>query len=161
MIFVTLGTQKFQLNRLINALDTLVEKKILDQDAIIIQNGYSIPSKYCKSIKMISEKDFEYFVNKANIIICHGGTSSIIKGLIKGKKVIAIPRDHNFNEHVDDHQFEIVNVFQKKGFIESLIDVNDDSLKKCIEAVQRKTFIQYTQNKELANYVIENILEKR
>ena len=35
----------------------------------------------------------------------------------KGKKVIAVPRLHIYGEHVNDHQKEIVETYNKKGYI--------------------------------------------
>ena len=40
MIFITLGSQKFQFNRLLRAVDELIEKGVID-DTVFAQIGYS------------------------------------------------------------------------------------------------------------------------
>ena len=40
MIFITLGSQKFQFNRLLQAVDELIEKGVID-DEVFAQIGYS------------------------------------------------------------------------------------------------------------------------
>ena len=40
MVFITLGSQKFQFNRLLRAVDELIEKKVIQED-VFAQTGYS------------------------------------------------------------------------------------------------------------------------
>ena len=42
---------------------------------------------------------------------------SIITSLEKDKKVIAVARNHEYGEHVNNHQREIVDLFDKKGYL--------------------------------------------
>ena len=50
-------------------------------------------------------------MEKANIVITHGGTGAIIGAVKKGKKVIAVPRLAKYGEHVDDHQLQLIKQF--------------------------------------------------
>ena len=52
------------------------------------------------------------------MVICHGGTGSIITGLQNHCRVIAVPRRFQRGEHYDDHQFEIARAFAQRGLIE-------------------------------------------
>ena len=45
-------------------------------------------------------------VEKARIVITHGGPSSFLMVLQKGKIPIVVPRQKQFDEHVNDHQVE-------------------------------------------------------
>lgn len=47
MIFITLGSQKFQFDRLLKAVDELIERGII-QDEVFAQTGYStyVPNNY-------------------------------------------------------------------------------------------------------------------
>lgn len=40
-IFITLGSQKFQFNRLLIAVDKLCEKKVISGEDVFAQTGYS------------------------------------------------------------------------------------------------------------------------
>ena len=117
MIFVSLGSQKFQFNRLLMEIDYLIEDGTILEE-VIAQTGYSTyePKNY-KSIPFMSKPDFDQYVEDCRILITHGGTGAIVGALKKNKKVIAVPRLAKYGEHVDDHQTQIVDVFRQKGMI--------------------------------------------
>ncbi|MCM3786672.1 hypothetical protein M3231_27435 [Neobacillus mesonae] len=123
MILVTLGTQRFPFNRLLSALDDLVEKGSIVEE-VFAQVGHSTykPKNY-QYTKMISSNLMDEYVKRCSLIITHSGTSSIIGGLKEKKKVIVVPRQKEFGEHVDNHQIEIAQMFEKKGMIEAVYDV--------------------------------------
>ena len=125
MIFITLGSQKFQFNRLLKCVDNLVESKIIEEE-IFAQVGYSdyIPKHYSYK-KFLDRNDYMEKVNKCNLVITHGGTGAIIGAIKRGKKVIAIPRLKRFGEHVDDHQVQIVNQFNDMNLICGIMDTKN------------------------------------
>ena len=119
MILVTLGTQKQKMYRLLEALEKLDTK-----EEIIVQAGGSadFKSKKMKIFDFIDYDTMDNYIKKADLIITHGGTGSILTPLKYGKKVIAMPRLAKYEEHVNDHQTEITGVFSKEGYI---IEFND------------------------------------
>jgi putative glycosyltransferase len=108
MIFVTVGTHEQQFNRLIKEIDRLKEENLI-QDEVFIQTGYSnyVP-KYCKWEKLISYEKMNQFIEKADVIITHGGPATFMAVIAKGKNPIVVPRLKKFGEHVNDHQLEFV-----------------------------------------------------
>jgi UDP-N-acetylglucosamine transferase subunit ALG13 len=54
----------------------------------------------------------------ASIVVCHGGTGSLITALREGCHVIAMPRLAARGEHYDDHQEEITSAFATRGLIQ-------------------------------------------
>jgi UDP-N-acetylglucosamine transferase subunit ALG13 len=56
----------------------------------------------------------------ADLVICHGGTGSLITALREGCRVVALPRRFDLGEHYDDHQSEITEAFQARGLIVSV-----------------------------------------
>lgn len=121
-IFVTLGSQKFQFNRLLIALDELSKDKF----AIFAQIGYSDykPSNY-DFIDFLSRDEFSEKISQADMIITHAGTGAIISALKNNKPVLAVPRMSKYGEHVDNHQLEILNVFTDKNYIKGIIEIDD------------------------------------
>ena len=117
MIFITLGSQKFQFNRLLIEIDRLVEEGKITEE-LFAQIGYSDyePKNY-EYKKFLDRDEFSYIMDKCDKVITHGGTGAIIGAVKKGKKVIAIPRLAKYGEHVDDHQLQIVKQFNEMGFI--------------------------------------------
>ncbi|MDR4317677.1 glycosyltransferase 28 domain-containing protein [Niallia circulans] len=158
MIFVILGTQKFPMNRLIDEIDLLIERNVFAAEEVVIQSGYSKTSKFAKSFEIIKENDFDQYLANSSLVICHGGTSAIIKSLNLSKKVIVVPRLSKFNEHVDDHQKEIVNVLFQKGYIEMVEDIKE--LEHYVTKAYKTTYNKYNSNGELANVIVNYILNE-
>lgn len=117
-IFITLGSQKFQFNRLLKAVDELCEKGTVDAEDVFAQIGYSdyLPKNFSYK-KFLDRDEFSNEMEKANIVITHGGTGAIIGAVKKGKKVIAVPRLAKYGEHVDDHQLQLIKQFDDLNLI--------------------------------------------
>lgn len=104
MIFVTVGTHEQPFNRLVEYIDSLKKDGTITEE-VIIQTGYSTyEPKYCKWQKLFPYQEMIKFVGETRIVITHGGPSSFIMPLQIGKTPIVVPRRHEFNEHVNDHQ---------------------------------------------------------
>ena len=146
MIFVTLGSQKFQFNRLLIEVDRLIEDGKITEE-VFAQTGYSDykPKNY-KYKEFLDRDEFLDIMIKCNKVITHGGTGAIIGAVKQHKKVIAVPRLKKFNEHVDDHQLQIVNEFDKLNFIRSVINI--DELDKILNVVETINLDQYVSNTE-------------
>ncbi len=157
MIFVTLGSQKFQFNRLLKAVDKLVKDKIIT-DEVFAQTGYSDyePENY-KFKQFVDRDEFADVMKKADIIITHGGTGAIIGAVKKGKKVIAVPRLAKFGEHVDDHQLQLVEQFTEMNLI---CQCNDcERLGEALEYVKKTEFEKYVSNTDRIIKSIEDFIE--
>lgn len=125
MIFVTLGSQKFQFNRLLKAIDHQIEEGKIKGE-VFCQRGYSDYSPHHFSyVDFMNADDFQDQINECDLVIAHSGTGSIIKALKAGKKVIVVPRKEKFHEHVDDHQIQIAKMFEETGLILACYDEND------------------------------------
>lgn len=118
MIFVTVGTHEQPFNRLVECIDSLKKNGIIQED-VIIQTGYSTyEPKYCTWQKLYPYQDMIKLVDKARIVITHGGPSSFIMPLQVGKTPIVVPRRHEFDEHVNDHQVSFAKaVAERMGTI--------------------------------------------
>ena len=146
MIFVTLGSQKFQFNRLLKEIDRLVkEEKITDE--IFAQIGYSDYKPKNYNYKEFLDRDeFDDIMNKCDKVITHGGTGAIIGAVKREKKVVAIARLSRYGEHVDDHQLQIIDQFKEMNFIESIYGV--DELELVVTNISNVVFNKYTSNTE-------------
>ena len=156
MIFVTLGSQKFQFNRLLKKLDELVEQNKIT-DKICAQTGYSdyVPKNY-QSKQFYNRDEFAKMEERADIVITHGGTGAIIGAVKKGKKVIAVARLARYGEHVDDHQIQLLEQFEDMGIIEVCHDLED--LEKSYEKACQTSYKGYESNTEnIMNSIREKI----
>ena len=135
MIFISLGTQKFQLNRLLKEVDELIEKKCI-KDNVFAQIGHStyIPKNY-KWVNFLSQKEFEEKINGCDIFISHGGVGSITSGLKLNKKIIVYPRRMEYKEHVDNHQLEIAYKYKELGYCMCVDEQN--SIFDCLKEIDK------------------------
>lgn len=157
MIFVTLGSQKFQFNRLLKKLDEIVENGNI-KDEIFAQIGYSDykPKNY-KYKDFIDREQFKEIMAKSDIVIAHGGTGAIITAVKNGKKVIAIPRLAKYGEHVDDHQIQLVTEFESSGIISAVYDL--DKLEEELLTIRDKQFRPYKSNTDKIVESIEDFIK--
>lgn len=158
MIFVTLGSQKFQFNRLLIEIDRLIEEgKITEK--VFAQTGYSDykPKNY-KFNKFLNRDEFNDIMSKCDKVITHGGTGSIIGAIKKRKKVIAIPRLSEFGEHVDDHQLQITKQFSDMNLSRSINKI--DELEECLVEIEKLKFNFYVSNTKNILDSIEDFIEK-
>ena len=106
MIFVTVGTHEQGFERLIKKIDDLVRDGKIKED-VIMQIGFTqYKPKYCKWQKLFPYSEMKEMMQKARIVITHGGPASFIMALQEGKTPIVVPRMAKYNEHVNDHQVD-------------------------------------------------------
>lgn len=158
MIFITLGSQKFQFNRLLSMVDKLIENGNIVDD-VFAQIGYSDykPANY-KFQCFMSQDEFSTKIDQADIVITHGGTGAIISAVKKGKKVIAVPRLPEFGEHVDRHQMQIIKQFKELDLICECYEV--EKLDEALSRVQSFEYKKYQSNTQLIIKSIITFLEE-
>jgi len=126
MIFVTVGTHEQQFNRLIQEVDRLKGENIIKED-VFIQTGFSTyEPQNCKWSKLIPYKEMQRLNKEARIVITHGGPASFITPLQLGKIPIVVPRQSQFDEHVNDHQVDFSKaVLERNRNIIAVFDIED------------------------------------
>ena len=137
MILVTLGTQDKPFPRILSALEAFKEKGLIN-DEIWVQSGYTQFSSNILNIKdYYSQIELDELRQKADLIITHAGVGSILDSLKFKKKVIGVARLKQYGEHANDHQYEILDVFSKDGYI--LRCDNFDDLANIIQSANKFT----------------------
>ena len=145
MIFVTVGTHEQPFNRLIDAVDVLRRTGVIDEP-VIIQTGFSTyEPQHCEWHKLLPYSEMMEKVAEARIVITHGGPASFIMPLQIGKIPIVVPRQLQFNEHVNDHQVDFTKaVAERMGNIIPIYDVAElgktiQQYGKIVESMRSKT----------------------
>ena len=105
---------------------------------------------------LIPKDEIKRYQQEASYIITHGGAGSIITSLKLDKKVIAVPRKHEYDEHVNNHQEEIVELFNKKGYILGIKDVSE--LEDAIKKIPGFVPVKYQSDNSKMLSIIENFI---
>ena len=165
MVFVTVCTHEQQFNRLLQAVDSWAENR---EETVVVQTGYSTYNL----VHCISEKFFPYnemmdYVQKARIVICHGGPASFIMPLQYGKVPVVVPRQVKYEEHVNNHQLDFCKeVEHRMGNIIVVEEISDltDILDKYSGIINDKDK-QLSSNNELFcknfSIVVDELLKNR
>jgi UDP-N-acetylglucosamine transferase subunit ALG13 len=132
LIFVCVGSRKYQFNRLFVKLDELYEKGLIKENIFAQIGASTYKPKYFEYKDFISPEEFQLKVNEANIVISHGASGSIMKALNAGKKVIAVTRLEKYGEHINDHQIQNNEAFAANQYVLAVYDMDD--LGKAIQA---------------------------
>ena len=145
-IFVTTGTQKFQFDRLIEAVDK--HALLHPENSYFVQSGASsyTPKSHMQCSDYLDRTAFRGEMDWADVIITHGGAGAIIGALKKGVPTVAVPRRSEYNEHVDNHQEEIVTAFEREGYLVGCYDLNhlDKDIDKACN-MQMKRYVSHTK----------------
>lgn len=157
MILVLLGTQNNSFHRLLEEIQKNIENGII-KDEVIVQKGYTkFESKSMKLYSQFPLDEMEKMIDKADLVITHGGVGSIITSIKKDKKVIAIPRLKKYGEHVNDHQLDIIKSFNDLGYIIGLDGV--EKLEEALKKVQEFEPIKYKSNTGNILEIVENFID--
>lgn len=152
MIFITYGTQPHDF-------------EFLGTQVNAINQNYKVVAQIGEATNNITRPDtevfdyttdFEHYIDQCQILITHGGVGSIMGGLMKGKKVIAISRLAEFGEHVDDHQLEVTTKLAKDNYIYHM--QRSEDINEVIEKVLNLEFEVYESNTINFVHNIEQIL---
>lgn len=142
MLFVSMGTQPLQCERIVN---TIIDSGI--EDEIIIQAYYQNESnkKIPKNItikQFIPYEEMDDYINKAEIVVV-SGTGGTFRSLKKGKKVIIFPRLGKYNEAINDHGLDMI-VLQEAGYAEFVNE--NDNFKEIYERCKKNNYKKYESN---------------
>lgn len=157
MIFVTVGTHEQSFERLIRAVEAFA---IETGTEIVIQRGYTNyePDK-CHSEVLITPEQMRHYINTADLVITHGGASTYMDAISKGKPTIIVPRLSKHNEHVNDHQLEFAQKINTISDYELTIVTDVDTLKDEIEnKLATHAAIDIVSNTHNFNTQLQNLL---
>lgn len=118
MILVTVGTERFSFNRLMEWIDSLIQQNLIqpEQEEIIIQYGScSITPQGTNNFSVLPSEEFNQIVSQARLIIAHCGEGTIDLLSKITKPFVLVPRSSKYQEHVDNHQIELAEALADQG----------------------------------------------
>ena len=157
MILVLLGTQNNSFNRLLEEIERNIQNGNINEK-VIAQCGFTkFKSDKIETFDFVSTEEIEKLIKDANYIITHGGVGSIVSSLKQGKKVIAVPRMKMYDEHVNDHQIDIVYKFNEQGHIIGITGVEE--LSKALQDIKNFKPKLYISNSSKLINIVEDYID--
>ena len=125
MIFVTVGTHEQSFRRLIKKVDQLVEEGVITED-VFMQIGYTrdYTPIHCSYKEFITNEEMQEYSEKARIVITHGGPGSIMLPFQLEKVPVVVPRNPEFEEHVDEHQMLFTKKLESFNKVIGVFDID-------------------------------------
>jgi len=117
VVLVTVGNATQPFSRLLEAVDRLIGEGVFNHAPVLIQCGHAggFQARHCEQRDFLAMDEFVGALRQAELVIAHGGAGTLFHLLQAGKVPIVMPRRAQYGEHVDDHQYELVQALSEEG----------------------------------------------
>lgn len=115
-LFATVGAI-LPFDRLVNMVAEAKARGAITEDILIQTGDGGAAPDGIETLSTLSFDRIQEHLREADIVVCHGGTGSLITALRQGCRVIAVPRLFERGEVYDNHQAEIVEAFAARGYL--------------------------------------------
>ncbi len=123
MIFVTVGSAD-PFDRMIRTVDQWAG--VRGRTDVFAQIGRSdYKPQHMRAVRFLEPSEFREHVRRANLVVAHAGTGSIITALEMGTPIIVMPKWAHLGEHRSDHQVATAKCFGQKQGISVAEDEKD------------------------------------
>jgi UDP-N-acetylglucosamine transferase subunit ALG13 len=155
MIFVTVGAT-LSFDRMVETVSSLKAAGEIPED-LVIQTGIGgVSPPGVVTHETLPFDSMLSHLREADIVICHGGTGSLITALREGCRTIVMPRLFEKGEHYDNHQKEITGAFAARGLV--FIANNREEMSEALKAARAGAPVLATTNPSRLIGHLENIL---
>ena len=143
LCFATVGAT-LPFDRLVNGIAKLHRDGEIPE-RLIVQTGIGgVAPEGLPVVETLPFDEVQTILRDASIVVCHGGSGSLITALREGCQVIAVPRLAALGEHYDNHQEEITRAFERRGLI--LVANTDDELRAAFLQARGRTPVMATSD---------------
>jgi len=104
LVFVTVGTDSYRFDRLIEWIDSWFESDVAVRARCFVQHGTASPPTRVTSQPFLGYPQMSELLDRAAVIVSHAGPATIHACADRNKKPIVVPRLPRLGEIVDDHQ---------------------------------------------------------
>lgn len=116
LLFATVGAT-LPFDRLVSSVADLKARGEIPEEVLFQVGENGLKPDGQRAVESLEFGEIQALLRKADIVVCHGGTGSLVTALREGCRVIAMPRSAARGEHYDDHQTEITSAFAARGLI--------------------------------------------
>lgn len=157
LLFATVGAI-LPFDRLVNMVAELKARGEIDEEVVIQTGTGGVAPEGVETHETLSFDEMQNRLRDADIVVCHGGTGSLITALRQGCRIVAVPRLFSQGEVYDDHQAQITKAFADRGLIAVANTVEE--LSEALKTVRSRPPILATSNPEELIAYLEELIEK-
>jgi UDP-N-acetylglucosamine transferase subunit ALG13 len=143
MFFATVGAT-LPFDRLVESVGKLKLEGAIPERLLVQTGNGGLKPDGVEVVETLPFDEVQKILQEAAIVLCHGGTGSLITALREGCQVIAMPRLASIGEHYDDHQAEITKAFEDRGLI--LVANTVDELRDAISRARLRQPVAATSD---------------
>jgi beta-1,4-N-acetylglucosaminyltransferase len=127
LIFVTVGNATQRFHRLLKAVDKLAGEGFFGTHNVFVQTGNNpdVILQHTEHRAFLSIDEFEQQMQIAETVISHGGCGTMLYAARLGKVPVVMPRRKKYDEHVNDHQLQLVDELAAQGRIVPVYEAGD------------------------------------
>ncbi len=156
LLFATVGAT-LPFDRLTKMVAHAKKKGLITED-VLLQTGIGgYTSEGITSFETMPFDEMNRILREADIVVCHGGTGSLITALRQGCRVITVPRRYDRGEHYDDHQSEITNALAERGLV-AVVDT-DEEFAAALKSVRSRDPVSATTDPSALVGYLRDLLE--
>jgi len=138
MIFIILGTEKFQFNRLVKEIDDIKNEGLITDDVFFQLGSSTYKPSNCQWVDFLPFDQMVEKIKSSHMVIAHAGAGTTLLCLELDKHPIIVTRRKKYKEHIDDHQVPFAQMMEKLKYATVAYDVME----------LRKVFTDLTEKKE-------------
>ncbi len=124
LLFATVGAI-LPFDRLVSMVAELKARGEIPEEVLIQTGQGGLAPDGLTTVETLPFADMQATLKDADLVVCHGGTGSLITALRQGCRIVAVPRLFELGEVYDDHQAEITEAFTARGMIAMAKTVDD------------------------------------
>jgi UDP-N-acetylglucosamine--N-acetylmuramyl-(pentapeptide) pyrophosphoryl-undecaprenol N-acetylglucosamine transferase len=135
LLFATVGAI-LPFDRLVAMVAELKAQGDIPEEILIQTGAGGLAPAGIETVETLPFDRMQATLSEADIVVCHGGTGSLITALRQGCRVVAVPRLFAKGEVYDDHQAEITEAFAGRGLI--AVANTTEELSEALKAVRAR-----------------------
>lgn len=124
-LLVLVGTDFHPFPRFVRALDEWAAAQDTDKVRCFIQHGATEAPTRTPASAFLDHDDLQRRLKETDIVVCHGGPSTITEARQHGIRPVVMPRLERLGEQVDNHQLRFVRRLSGSDMVWMVDDVPD------------------------------------
>ena len=120
-VLVTVGTDHHPFDRLVQWADRWARRH--PEATVVVQHGHAAPPTDAAGHPLLHHTELDALMRDSDVVVTHGGPATVTQARAHGHVPVAVARDPQRGEHVDDHQQRFVRFLAGRGLV---VQVDDE-----------------------------------